>query len=294
MTGGFYFVAFVDLLGQRKKLAGFKGVAPNTDEETKAFFETMAATGGVVRNVRKSVAEWFSPAKPISEQAVTNIPSERREQFRAIMNRAARQTGFSDSFVVAFPLRADGVEEDLSWARAAYDTWNALLGLSVMSLGSLAQGIPWRAGIDVGIGMEIFPNEVYGPALLNAYTLESTVAEWPRIVVGRGLLDYLNFLEQRPAAEPLDAFAGRMATSSREFICKSDDGWPMLHILSPAVMKAPGNWAERQSVAHQWVREQVAHVWSARDEKLFRRYTRLLHYFDAFARPRPSAPDSRG
>jgi hypothetical protein len=145
----------------------------------------------------------------------------------------------------------------------------------------LAQGIPWRGGIDVGIGMEIFANEVYGPVLLSAYSLESTAAEYPRVVIGRGLINYLEFVHRLPPAEPLDAFAASMAGGAKEFICTSDDGWPMLHFLSPAVMKAPGNHLQNKQTAHNWIREQVKRHWSATDDKLFRRYSRLLHYFDA-------------
>src|SRR5207247_7066663 len=113
-----------------------------------------------------------------------------------------------------------------------------------------AHGISWRAELDVGIGMEIFPNEVYGPVLVSAYTLESTVAEYPRLVIGRGLFDYLTFLEQLPPTEPLDAFAARMAVSSKEFICTSDDGWPMLYILATSVMKEPGHLPTKKLIAH--------------------------------------------
>ena len=44
----------------------------------------------------------------------------------------------------------------------------AVYGLAGMSLAPLAEGIPLRAGIDVERGIDIFPNEVYGPALLKA------------------------------------------------------------------------------------------------------------------------------
>ena len=282
MTAGFYFVAFVDLLGQREKLSQFAGV-PRSNTDKDAFFRAMSETGGVVRNVRNSVAEWLASNKHVSEDALASLPPERREEFTSVRTLEAFQTGFSDSFTVAFPLQVDGVDERLSRARAVVDAWNALLGLSALSLLSLAQGIPWRAGVDVGIGMEVFPNEVYGPALLNAYTLESRMAEYPRILVGRGLVDYLNFMEHLAPAEPLDAYAARMATRSKEFISTSDDGWPMLHMLSPAVLKASANLVAAKRTAHQWVREQCGQFWSQNDEKLFRRYTRLLRYFDAFA-----------
>lgn len=282
MRAGFYFVAFVDLLGQREKLARFGGTAPKTDQEKLAFDEAMADTGDVIRNVRESVDRWLTAGKRPSDEALAKMAPERREEFARITTHEAFQTGFSDSFVVAFPLQVDGVDERLSRARAAYDLWSALLGLAVLSLESIAQGIPWRAGMDVGIGMNIQPNEVYGPVLLSAYSLESTVAEYPRAVLGRGLLDYLTYLKRLPADEPLDAFAARMAVGSNEFICTSSDGWPKLHIVSPAVLRAAPDLPQKKRLAHRWVREQVAFHWSRSDEKLFRRYSRLAHYFDAF------------
>ena len=290
MTAGFNFVAFVDLLGQREKLAQFKGV-PKTDEETSAFSRAMLETGGVVRNIRNSVAEWLTESKHVPEAALVNLPPERRPEFTSIRTLEAFQTGFSDSFVVAFPLQVDGIVERLSRARAVMDTWNALHGLAALALLSLAQGVPWRGGIDVGIGLETFPKEVYGPALLSAYSLESTVAEYPRLVLGRGLLDYLTFMERRPATEPLDAFNASMASHSRKLVCTSEDGWPMLHILSPVVMEASLNLVEAKETAHQWVREQCVRHWSDRNEKLFRRYSRLARYFDAF-RSKPTASTS--
>ena len=182
------------------------------------------------------------------------------------------------------------MDEQLIRARAAYDLWSALLGLAVLSLvESVAQGIPWRAGIDVGIGVQILPNEIYGPVLLSAYSLESTVAEYPRAVLGRGLLDYLTYLGHLPTAEPLDAFAARVAVGSNEFICTSLDGWPTLHIISPSVLRASTDLPEKKLLAHTWIREQVAHHWAHKNEKLFRRYSRLARYFDAF----PPAPDAQ-
>ena len=136
-------------------------------------------------------------------------------------------------------MQVDGVDERLSRARAVYDLWTALLGLSVLSLASSAHELPWRGGIDVGIGTQIFPHEVYGPVLLSACKLESTVAEWPRLVVGRGLLDSLAFTERLPTIEPLDAFTAKVATDCRQMICGSEDGWP--HATRPLTRSLEGN-----------------------------------------------------
>ena len=279
MKPGWYFVTFVDLLGQRGKLAQFKENAPKTAEEITAFDRTLAETAGVVRNVRDSIARWLESARNLNEDTLARVPSERREEFKNIITPATFQSGFSDSFVVSFPMQAPGIEERLSRARAVFDLWQTLLGLSVYSVESLAQGIPWRGGIDVGLGMRLYPNEIYGPVLASAYQLESKVAEFPRLVVGRGLLDYLTFVEHLPHTEPLDLFASQQAKACRNFIVGSDDGWPMLHILSEAVRRAPTNSIERARVASDWIGRQVIEHWKAKDEKLYRRYSRLNAYF---------------
>ena len=46
-----------------------------------------------------------------------------------------------------------------------------------MMLISLGNGIPLRAGLDVGLGLRgMFPNEVYGPVSVSSYRLESEIA----------------------------------------------------------------------------------------------------------------------
>ena len=114
MRAGFYFVAFVDLLGQREKLARFAVAAPKTAEERSAFDQAMADTGGVVRNVRESVDRWLTAGKRPSDEALAKMAPERRDEFARITTHEAFQTGFSDSFVIAFPLQVDGVDERFS------------------------------------------------------------------------------------------------------------------------------------------------------------------------------------
>ena len=45
-------------------------------------------------------------------------------------------------------------------------------------------GRPLRGGIDVGLGLEITADEVYGPALERAHYLESRLADYPCVLVG--------------------------------------------------------------------------------------------------------------
>jgi hypothetical protein len=66
-------------------------------------------------------------------------------------------------------------------------------------------------------------------------------------------------------------------------ICGSEDGWPTLHILAPVVMKATSDVPQHARAAAEWIGKQVVEHWNAKDEKLFRRYTRLDRYFKGCA-----------
>ena len=66
----------------------------------------MDDTAGVVRNERESIAQWL--VRDVTDEALAKIAPERRAEFAHIIIRAVFQTGFSDCFVVAFPMQVDG------------------------------------------------------------------------------------------------------------------------------------------------------------------------------------------
>jgi hypothetical protein len=279
MTLAYYFVAYVDLLGQSDELARLKSL-PQTEADKAATIAIMKDTAGVVRNVRQSFQEYFETSKTMSPEALKNVPPERKEEFKQIRALKVFHTGFSDSFVIAVPLQVEGGRDPVGLARAVNDLWNALIGLTGLSLIALSQGIALRGGVDIGLGIQIFPNEVYGPVLVSAHRLESQVAEYPRTAVGSGVLDYLAFLEQLPETEPLNRYTATMATRCRDFICAApDDGCPMLHFLSRHVPAATPLAIPDRRAAENWVRDQIEKYSSNRNEKLARRYARLYRYF---------------
>lgn len=61
----------------------------------------------------------------------------------------------------------------------------------------VSRGVLLRGGITFG-ELQVTPTRIFGPALIAAYELESKTAIYPRILVARELLQYLNYLAPRP------------------------------------------------------------------------------------------------
>ena len=119
----------------------------------------------------------------------------------------------------------------------------------------------------------------YGPVTVSAHRLESTVAEYPRAVLGHGVLQYLHALEHAPQSSPDRAFAAGIAADCTKLICEApDDRQPMLHFLSPALLGPPDldpllhNYDAK---AYKWVKDEQDKHTAAGDEKLRERYQRL-------------------
>jgi hypothetical protein len=100
-----------------------------------------------------------------------------------------------------------------------------VIGAAAVSFNScMAIGVPIRGGIDLGFAMNIGPDEIYGPALASAYHLESKVAAYPRIVVGKTLVSYLKELsDSRPEPE-IEKVNCLLANKSLALLTTDDDG----------------------------------------------------------------------
>lgn len=84
-------------------------------------------------------------------------------------NSGARLSSFSDNVVVSFPLRL----EELSWR---------LRNIAMIQVGVAIIGFSLRGAVTIG---HIHHDEhiVFGPGLVRAYELESSVAFYPRIML---------------------------------------------------------------------------------------------------------------
>jgi hypothetical protein len=162
--------------------------------------------------------------------------------------------------------------------------FTALFGVAGISLVALSHGIPLRAGLDIGLGLtNMFPNELYGPAMVKAYTLESKVARYPRAVLGSTLLDYLSVVEHLAPTDPVSKYAVLQAQDSRKLVCTDpDDGQSMLHVLSPLLFELMPDYKKYRGPAEAWVNEQALLFRKQKNDELAVRYSRLARYFGRY------------
>ena len=157
-----------------------------------------------------------------------------------------------------------------------------LYGIAGLSLIALTMGVALRGGIEVGLAIEIYDDEVYGRALSDAYTLESTVAQYPRVVVGKAVQDYLEGFKTRSGSSRLEIGVRDHATNCQRFITTDPvDGQPMIDFLGRG-MRDIGKTPTRKLAprAHAMVKTTVDEMSKTGETKLRTRYERLLQYFD--------------
>jgi len=165
----------------------------------------------------------------------------------------------------------------------------------VVQLISLAEKKAFRAGLDVGIATELKNGEVYGPALFKAYKLESEVAQYPRIVLGNELINYLENLSRKnpqfPDQNEEDIEVCKiMADSCLKMIVKDLDGYLILDYLGEEFRNRFLNFPFRgemtafddiYSTAFDYVGKEYMKRKDTGDSKLALRYYLLFNYFKA-------------
>jgi hypothetical protein len=191
----YYCVAFFDLLGQQDRLRTLRSL-PNPDDpgDVDLVRQILRDTYGAVMAMRVFFSDSFKAYARAREKIDTRgLSTEQRKMFAQLTNNPIKFQRFSDSIVVYLSLK---ITEK---ARLPLRGIFGMLGAAATTfIGCLALDHPIRGSIDVGIGMEPNGTEIYGPALSRAYSLESRIANYPRIVVGDELADI-----SKPCGMPL-------------------------------------------------------------------------------------------
>lgn len=272
----YYLVVFFDQLGQREVLRKITDI-PTTDEEKKYFIDLMKESVGRVLNIRDSFKKHFDSLS--SYVPNTNlVPPELQEEFAASQKFNLHFYGLSDAVIIAVPL----MNEDENCA-AVNGIYAAFIATCCIGLLSLSVKIPMRAGLDVGVATQNDDDEIYGPALERAYYLESNLAEYPRYLVGKELVNYLLVVENQKCKTRIGQVAKGMAKYCREMIIQDSDGRFMLDFLGEKIKEMSDNVVGQEIIisASEFVLSQVKKYTENDNAKMAARYYRLLRYFNS-------------
>jgi hypothetical protein len=186
---GNYFVAYIDIVGQREKLKQLVSL-PSNDIEKQNLAKILLDTSEYVKDLREQFENLFNAAvKP------TGLLEHLKPEQRAWVEKRKKTTlwrrGYSDSYFMIGPCWYES-----SWGAHSLSIYESLFSICGLFIWALASKKPFRGAVEVGLGTEIGKEEVYGPVNVRVVELEKD-AGYPRVVVGSGLLNHLDDLERR-------------------------------------------------------------------------------------------------
>jgi hypothetical protein len=269
-----YLIIFFDLIGQREALRKITGI-PVSESEKEQFLELVRKSVGRVLMLRRAFKNYF-------EGITSHLPNtdlvapEHRQDFIESQKANFHHYGLSDAIVIAVPLM--NINENCTPMNGIFAALTATCGIALLSL---SLKVPARAGIDVGVGVQIDDREVYGPALERAVRIEAELAEYPRLVVGQELHAYLSWVENREYQTRLGEIAAHLAKRCRKLMVQDTDGRIMLDYLGKNIREIFENKIEKEIVQNAWdyINEQhIKHIKEGND-KLSSRYFRMIRYF---------------
>lgn len=276
MNVGYYVVCFIDLLGQQDRLRELRSLPDKTNATQMAsFVKALKETYGVVSGTRKLFRNFFKSYSVDRLRDLSSLTAEQLRQYNKMKSNPMHTASFSDS-VLAFTSLAN-VQNKLPVG----GVYSVIAAASSIALLSLAAGHPVRGGIDIGIGMEIEKDEIYGPCLSRAYTLESKIAQYPRILVGQECLNYLNQTRKQDHKDVYSQAGSALAQACLDLLSVDNDGLPIVDYLGKAFRLSIA-----QSLDKQIVKKAFSNVIkfsdacrNTKDTKLAFRYALLRKYF---------------
>lgn len=276
---GPHIVLFTDVLNQRDAIRRLERLPTNPTERVE-YIRALKESKGRVEGLRKIIRDFFTSY----QQTPTAVPVDRlNDEQRALFEawKASKTAlsfqSFADTVVAFGPIKAVG-------GILPVDSVYAILAAAGGALLTcLAAGIPIRGGLDLNIALVASENDLYGPAALEAYRLESEVAQYPRIAVGANVVEFLRAAQNSPRRDPLAEIHRAEASTCLEFLAVAHDGVPFVHYLGPHFRQMLGQHAaDLFTKGLEFVRQERARFAGSANKKLADRYEVLCSYYERY------------
>ena len=284
---GYHAVCIVDVLGQRAKLNRWS-VLPEDGKVTSEFRASVEQTLETVRFVKRHFFQFFKQAEEYRTPTIlASFPPEKQAMYHRLKESSISCERFSDTFLFHSPI--SNTHGDTSVV-ALY----RVLGACCMTmLFSLAKRIPLRGAITIGVGAKFEDDDdkgFYGPALVEAYGLESKIAGHPRIIVSEHvrklLADGRDYSEDQVANSAMQ----QLAAACRSLLSQDIDGQWCVDYLGKGVNDTYGNQPDLPTVigaAFEFARSEAERFKSEAERsnteekvKLASRYYLLQQYME--------------
>jgi hypothetical protein len=272
--------ALVDVLGQQNELRQL-----DKDED---FYELHRASpefekriGGcrrVVENIRlviqENIARWYPSIEDLQQ-----LPELQQRLALDESKQKVAVTTFSD-LVLAYG-SIDSTETRVPMAQV----WSLVCAVMFCQLSALAHRYAIRGGIELGLGFEFGPGDLYGPVLSRVYSIESDVADYPRVVVGPRLHRFVDHVAEAGYEGNYSVLNQSMAQNILSCFRRDHDGLCILDFSGASHFEwiKGESWpaSEMYEAALDFVREESARFAMRSDSKLVARYMKLLSQLES-------------
>ena len=276
---GPHVVALIDLLGQSHLLEKWD-YSPSDLTPDHPWVQAVRDTVGVVESWRDDFALQFDEFQAnydeLAEQASIGKPEQQRRLHEEYRKSAMHAAHFSDTMIFYSLLQ----NEHGFWQMR--ELMKMIVASGALLLAGLNSRTVFRGAVEVGMLTRLKSGDPYGPALARAHHLESKVADYPRIVVGPGVLSYLDAIDRTQGDDPPISAIRALALTCRTFLAQDSDGCWFVDYLNDAFANAggdPSGWRKLQADAFSFVQSELARFRASNDTKIAARYVRLATYF---------------
>lgn len=284
-----YLVTLIDVLGQKRLLEEHRPLTETTEGHVslknesgqEKFRKIQNETYGKVFELRQN----FETASRGYGEAILNqpthntVPPEDQHIIKDLAKPVSYQF-FSDTIIIYTPLIS---KDELKMRYRIATTISACANIMLVGF---ARGTFFRGGMDIGVGTE-FPDGkgIYGLVLNDVYRLESKIAGYPRIVVGKKLKDLIKCRERITVySKFFNDMNDRLDNSCNSLISEDRDGNYIVDFLGKNIANLSRKSFPDQSKDYigrglMHISEQYNKHLKEGNEKLSSRYELLKDYY---------------
>lgn len=274
----YHVVCLVDVLGQKDKLAQW-ATLPDDGQVTQEFIQALRQTVGTVLAFRDQFVDLFNRFDQCTmPNKLTVLSVEQQQQYHRFKTGDVKVQRFSDTFL--FSSQIPNTYGDVS----IMPIYRVVTACGTAMLTSLATKTPVRGAICIGAGAELEDKSFYGPALAEAYRLESDVADYPRVVVSPAVCQFLVEGQTYSLDRDINQIMRQMANTCRSLLHRDEDGHWTVDFLGKGMRKLIGpnpRFVEAVERAADFVRSEATRFREVGNKKLAIRYELLWRYVES-------------